>query len=60
MKIKKILVAVFAALMMMSSSATAADTVKVVYPLDFPDIKRVHFMLNTLNNLVKYYQKKLC
>jgi len=33
------------------------DPVKIVYPLDFPDVKRVHFMLNTLNNLVQHYQK---
>ncbi len=35
------------------------ETIKVVYPLDFADVNRVHFMLNTLNNLIKYYQKNL-
>ncbi len=35
------------------------ETVKVVYQCDFADPKRVHLMLNTLNNVVKYYQKKL-
>ena len=35
------------------------DTVKVVYQCDFADPKRVHLMLNTLNNAVKYYQKKM-
>lgn len=36
-----------------------SDVVKVAYPLDFADVRRVHFMLNTLNNLVKHYQKNL-
>ena len=35
------------------------DTVKIVYQCDFADVKRVHLMLNTLNNAVKYYNKKL-
>jgi len=35
------------------------DTIKVVYQCDFADPKRVHLMLNTLNNAVKYYQKKM-
>lgn len=46
----------------LTSTLQAADNdsrVKVVYPLDFPDIKRVHFMLNTLNNLVKHYQSTM-
>lgn len=42
-----------------SSLSAAEGTVKIVYPLDFPDVKRVHFMLNTLNNVVKHYQKNL-
>jgi len=44
-----------------TSSLQAAENgvVKVVYPLDFPDVKRVHFMLNTLNNLVKHYQSTM-
>jgi len=61
MKIKNILLAVLTALMMTVVSVNAkesnSETIKVVYPLDFPDAKRVHFMLNTLNNLVKHYQK---
>jgi len=62
MKIKNILLAVIAALMMTVVSVSAKDNssdgvVKIVYPLDFPDVRRVHFMLNTLNNVVKYYQK---
>ena len=59
MNFKKILLAVLATVMMMAAplSAEDNDVVKVVYPLDFPDVKRVHFMLNTLNNLVKHYQK---
>ena len=35
------------------------DTVKIVYQCDFADVKRVHLMLNTLNNAVKYYNKRL-
>jgi len=61
MKLKNILLVVIATLMMTVGSVNAkennSEVIKVVYPLDFPDIKRVHFMLNTLNNLVKYYQK---
>jgi len=56
------------ALMMMTVSVSAkdnsdndndseSDVIKVVYPLDFADVKRVHFMLNTLNNVIKVYQK---
>jgi len=62
MRFIKIVLAVFAVVMMMGTPLAAqdkSDTVKVVYPLDFPDVKRVHFMLNTLNNLVKHYQKNL-
>lgn len=35
------------------------ETIKVVYQCDFADPKRVHLMLNTLNNAVKYYQKNM-
>lgn len=35
------------------------DTVKVVYQCDFPDVSRIHLMLNTLNNAVEYYNKNL-
>jgi len=35
------------------------DTVKIVYQCDFSDPKRVHLMLNTLNNAVKYYDKNM-
>jgi len=61
MKFKTILWAIIATVMMVSVPLYAQEdeTVKVVYPLDFPDVKRVHFMLNTLNNLVKHYQKNL-
>lgn len=34
------------------------DTVNVVYQCDFADPKRVHLMLNTLNNAVQYYREK--
>lgn len=33
------------------------DVAKIVYQCDFADPKRVHLMINTLNNAVKYYQK---
>ena len=33
------------------------DTTTIVYQCDFSDPKRVHLMINTLNNAVKYYQK---
>jgi len=62
MKFNTIILAVFAVVMMMAAPVAAyeeSDTVKVAYPLDFADVKRVHFMLNTLNNLVKEYQKNL-
>lgn len=62
MKFNKIVFTIIAVLMMMGAPVAAqddSDTVKLVYPLDFPDVKRVHFMLNTLNNLVKHYQKNL-
>ena len=35
------------------------DVVKIVYQCDFPDVQRVHLMLNTLNNAVKYYEKNM-
>ncbi|MDF1880549.1 hypothetical protein JHD50_04400, partial [Sulfurimonas sp. MAG313] len=64
MNIKKSILALVATLLMVivpvsASAKDNSDPVKVVYPLDFPDVKRVHFMLNTLNNLVKHYQKNL-
>ncbi len=62
MRFNKIVFAIVTVLMMMGVPVAAqdnSDTVKVVYPLDFPDVKRVHFMLNTLNNLVTHYQKNL-
>lgn len=60
MKINKILLTIITVVMMIATPASATednDVVQIVYPLDFPDVKRVHFMLNTLNNLVKHYQK---
>lgn len=62
MRFKTILLAVLTAAMMMMTPVSAnndSDTVYVAYPLDFTDVKRVHFMLNTLNNLVKHYQKSM-
>jgi len=62
-KIKLILI--MALLAMLTNPAFAdedskkEDTVKIVYQCDFANPKRVHLMLNTLNNAVKYYQKNL-
>jgi intracellular sulfur oxidation DsrE/DsrF family protein len=62
-KIKLILI--MALLAMLTNPAFANeyskkdDTVKVVYQCDFANPKRVHLMLNTLNNAAKYYQKKM-
>jgi len=63
MEVKKIFWTMFA-LMLIVIPASAADetedeTVKIVYQCDFPDVKRVHLMLNTLGNVVKYYQKNM-
>lgn len=60
MKFNKILLAVVTVFMMVTVPASAEENnevIKVAYPLDFPEVQRVHFMLNTLNNLVKHYQK---
>lgn len=57
-KILLLLALIFSAAPVMADE-DEESTIKVVYPLDFPSVKRVHFMLNTLNNLVKYYQKQL-
>ena len=35
------------------------DVVKIVYQCDFPDINRVHLMLNTINNAASYFDKHL-
>ena len=35
------------------------ESVKIVYQCDFADVKRVHLMLNTLNNAIKYYNKHM-
>ncbi len=43
----------------MAKNEKKEDVVKIVYQCDFPDAKRIHLMLNTLNNVVKYYQKSL-
>lgn len=67
MKLTKLLKSLaLAATLMLTAPATSSlqaakndGVIKVVYPLDFPDVKRVHFMLNTLNNLVKHYQNTM-
>jgi len=61
---RKYSVALMAAILMMTTAlfaeeSTEEDVVKVVYQCDFPDVKRVHLMLNTLNNAVEYYNKHL-
>ncbi len=59
------LISTVALLALMVTPSFAGDndnedsTVKVVYQCDFADPKRVHLMLNTLNNAVKYYQKHM-
>ena len=35
------------------------DVVKIVYQCDFPDINRIHLMLNTINNAASYFDKNL-
>lgn len=35
------------------------DVISVVYQCDFSDPKRVHLMINTINNAVKYYQDNM-
>lgn len=64
MKMMKIISVLFAAAMMVTPSfaddANGDDeVVKIVYQCDFADVRRVHLMLNTLNNVVKYYDKNL-
>lgn len=64
MKLKKTLWALMALMMTATLPALAKnkkkdDVVKIVYQCDFPDVKRVHLMLNTLNNAVKHYQTTL-
>ena len=64
MKIKKILW-VLMALMTTATLPVSAnekkkdDVIKIVYQCDFPDITRMHFLLTTLNNVVKHYQSTL-
>ncbi len=64
MKLKKVLWASIALVMVttlptMAKNEKKDDIVKIVYQCDFPDAKRIHLMLNTLNNVVKHYQKTL-
>ena len=61
MKLKKILLVLIAStcVLVVPSVAKEKETVKIVYQCDFPDVKRVHLMLNTLNNAVKHYQSTL-
>jgi len=64
MKMMKIISAIFAVAMMVTPSFASDnsdddDVVKVVYQCDFAKPQRIHLMLNTLNNVVKYYDKKL-
>jgi len=62
---RKTMIWMFAAtlLTLFTPAAWAADddddVVKVVYQCDFADVQRVHLMLNTLNNAVKYYEKHM-
>ena len=64
MKLKNTLLALIALMMtatmpIMAKEKKNDDVIKIVYQCDFPDVKRVHLMLNTLNNVVKHYQSTL-
>lgn len=64
MKLKKTLWALLALTMTttlptLAKEKTKDDVIKIVYQCDFPNPKRVHLMLNTLNNVVKHYQSTL-
>jgi intracellular sulfur oxidation DsrE/DsrF family protein len=60
MKLRKNIVLMMTVLMMATLPTLAKDKMtKIVYQCDFPDAKRVHLMLNTLNNVVKHYQSTL-
>jgi len=64
MKLKKNILMGLTLLMMatlpvMAKDDKKEDIVKIVYQCDFPDVKRMHLMLNTLNNVVKHYQSTL-
>lgn len=43
----------------MPATATAEDTVKVVYHADFADPRRFSAMLTSVNNMVTHYQNEL-
>jgi len=58
------LISVIALTMLMVIPSFAQDNeeeeaVKIVYQCDFSNPKRIHLMLNTLNNAIKYYNKNL-
>ena len=64
MKLKKKLWVLLALMMTATLPALAQekkkeDVIKIVYQCDFPDITRMHFLLSTLNNVVKHYQSTL-
>jgi len=63
MKVKKtfwVLMALMmtATLPLLANEKKNDDVMKIVYQCDFPDITRMHMMLNTLNNVVEIYQSK--
>lgn len=59
MKYTKLISTLLLLVIMLTPSFADEDdtTTTIVYQCDFSDPKRVHLMLNTLNNAVKYYQK---
>lgn len=62
MKSRTLAVSIFALLvssMPLLAGDTANKPVRIVYQCDTPDDKRVDLMINTLNNVVANYQKKL-
>lgn len=63
MKLKKNLCVLLALIMtatlpVLAKEKRKDDVIKIVYQCDFPDITRMHFLLTTLNNVVKQYQSR--
>lgn len=63
MKLKKTLwvliaLTITATLQVWANEKKKDEVIKIVYQCDFPDITRMHMMLNTLDNVVKEYQSK--
>ncbi|QSZ41161.1 hypothetical protein GJV85_03215 [Sulfurimonas aquatica] len=63
MKLTKLIYALAVVMMMVVPSSAndndEDDVVNIVYQCDFADPKRIHLMLNTMNNVVKHYNKNM-